>query len=355
MPGIDAAIAIAIVIVMLAVGWWVYRRWLAPRQPSDAKMARPAPAAAEATPEASRLAAANAAAAERLWALAYAVPFAAHSSDVRAHNRVRDNIVAVLEVDRLDPRYFPRRPALMPQLLQAINDPQAAVERISRMIAHDPVLTADVLRMANSSRYRTSEAAIETIPRAIVICGVEALRGMLAAAMLQPVFRANRKNFPRLPRMLWDRTELASRAAELYALRRHPQDRFEAQLLVLLNAIGPLVVYGAIVDVYSRNSHLSPSPSLCIELTRALGSPTAIRIARDWQLSARLIAALDATPQESLRVALQFGELLGTLAFLESRTVISAGERTELLGSSGMPEALVTDIWSLLTEPVGAP
>jgi HD-like signal output (HDOD) protein len=268
---------------------------------------------------------------------------------------VRDNIVAMLEVDELDPRYFPRRPALMPQLLQAVNDPKSAVEKLSRMIAHDPVLTANVLRMANSSFYRTSKAPIETISRALVICGVEALRGMLAAAMLQPVFRANRKNFPRLPRMLWDRTERSSRAAELYAMSRQPNDRFEAQLLVLLSAIGPLVVYGAIVDVYSRNAHLSPSPALCIELTKAMGPSMAMRIARDWQTSARLVAALERSPEESLTMALQFGELLGTVSFLESQTVISPDERTQLLDSAGMSGSLVEGVWNRLTQPESAP
>jgi hypothetical protein len=51
-----------------------------------------------------------------------------------------------------------------------------------------PVLPSDVLRLANSPLYRASPAPVETIRR-------------------------------------------AARAAELYALKAMPQDRFEAQLL----------------------------------------------------------------------------------------------------------------------------
>jgi HD-like signal output (HDOD) protein len=255
----------------------------------------------------------------------------------------------MLQVDILDPKYFPRRPALMPQLMQAVNDPRAAAEKLSRIVSHDPVLTSDVLRLANSGLYRMSPAPIETIQRAIVVCGVDALRGMLAAAMLRPVFKATSKNFPRLPRMLWERTERAARAAELYAAAIDPADRFEAQLAVLLNALGPLVVYSAALDVYSRNPHFPPSADLCVELISEWAPRMSRHIARDWQTSPRLLAALEQSPAEPLYVAREVGELFGTLSLLESQTVIARDERLELLTEAGLPLDLSSNIWAGLT------
>jgi len=281
---------------------------------------------------------------QRLWRLAFGAT--AEPQPVEgAHTRVRELICAVLQVDSIDPKYFPRRPALMPQLMQAVNDPNAASDKLSRMIAHDPVLTADVLRLANSSLYRVTPAPIETIKRAIVVCGVDSLRGILATAMLQPVFRASRTNFPRLPRMLWERTERAARAAELYAAHQHPQDRFEAQLVVLLSALGPLVVYSAALDGYSRAPRLTPNPALFVDLIDTLGAQMSQRIARDWQTSPRLVAALDRSNEESLSIALQVGELLGTLSFLESQTVIAQDERQGILGNAGLTGDLTNEIW----------
>jgi HD-like signal output (HDOD) protein len=217
------------------------------------------------------------------------------------------------------------------------------------MIAHDPVLAADVLRLANSSLYRASPAPIETLQRAIVVCGAETLRGILATAMLRPVFRASRTNFPRLPRMLWERTERAARAAELYAARTHPQDRFEAQLVVLLRALGPLVVYSAALDGYSRAPQLTPNPTLLVELIGTLAPQISQRIARDWQISPRLLAALGQSAEDSLATALQVGELLGTLSLLESQRVITPDERLDLVKSAGLADDdLVDDIWTRL-------
>src|SRR6202789_3702374 len=190
----------------LLAGWCIYR---GARRPQVRTGVAPVflhaapPEAASPGIDASKLELASDAMAERLWRLAFGTPSVAPPL-VRAHARVRDLIHAVLQVDELDPNYFPRRPTLMPQLMQAVDDPSTASDKLSRMIAHDPVLTADVLRLANSSLYRTSPVPIESVQRAIVVCGVDALRGILATAMLRPVFRASRTNFPRIaPRASW--------------------------------------------------------------------------------------------------------------------------------------------------------
>jgi HD-like signal output (HDOD) protein len=310
---------------------------------AEAKESAPAPAL-----DAARLELANREASERLWKLAFAAPSQVVVPEA-IRQKMRENILAMLDVDTLDPKYFPRRPTLMPQLMQAVNDPTAAAERISRIIAHDPVLTADVLRLANSSMHRTSPTPIDSIQRAIVVCGVEALRGMLAAAMLRPVFKATSKNFPRFPRVLWDRTERAVRAAELYVMETGRPERFEAQLAVLLNALGPLVVYSAALDIFTRNPHFPPSAPLCVDLVVALSPRISLRVARDWETPPRLLAALEFSAGESLTTALQVGEFMGTLAFLESQTVISRDERLNYIEAAGLPLESCDRIWAGLT------
>jgi hypothetical protein len=152
------------------------------------------------------------------------------------------------------------------------------------------------------------------------------------------------------PRMLWERTERAARAAELYAAKMHPENRFEAQLVVLMNALGPLVVYSAALDGYSRAPRLTPNPTLFVELVCTLGPQMSKRIARDWQASPQLVAALDAASPESLATALHVGELLGTLSLLESQAVVSSDERLDIMKNSGMAGVLVDGIWARLAD-----
>jgi HD-like signal output (HDOD) protein len=332
---------------------WSLHRWRRPVSPAiprtapNAVPAKPADATSQAVPSSLDpllLQSTNAELSGRLWRLAYAAP--AHSEPLEpVHAQVRVAIVAKLQPETLNPDYFPRRPTLMQQLLRAVDDPDAEADKLSRMIAHDPVISADVLRIANSSLYRTSPEPIESIQRAIVICGVDSLRGILATAMVRPVFRATRTNFPRLPRLLWDRTERAARAAELYAMAATPQDRFEAQLAVLLSALGPLVVYSAALDVYARRPRLTPSPALLVELTLTLGADMSRRIAQEWGSSPRLIEALERKAGGSLSMALSVGELLGTAMVLESHAALTGDERIASVESAGLTLATVEGIW----------
>jgi len=330
-----------------AILTWLTRRRVPPKRP---EFRAGAVAAASAVPAADGLdlasvVAGNALATERLWRVAFAVPADAPSAE-GVHPQVRAAVHAALRAENLPAKYFPRRPTLLPQLLRAVEDPNAHSTTIANMIAHDPVLAADVLRLANSSVYRVSPRPIETIQRALVVLGIEALRGIAATAMLQPVFRATRSNFPRFPRLLWERSERAARAAEVYASATQPRDRLEAQVLVLLSALGPLVVYGVVLDEYQRRPELTPNSAVCANLIGTLGVPVAQRVARHWQAPPRLLAALERHEAEPLTGVLQVGELLGTLSLLEAQTVIGSELRDDYLKDAGLIDAVAADTYA---------
>jgi hypothetical protein len=109
------------------------------------------------------------------------------------------------------------------------------------------------------------------------------------------------------------------------------------------------VVYGAALDGYSRSLKLSPNPALFVELIETLAPRMSLRIARDWQTSPRLLSVLERSGEEKLATALHVGELLGTLSFLESQTVISRQERLDSVKIAGLPADIVDDIWARLT------
>jgi len=329
-----------------AMGWW-----LAQRRSPEAGPA--APAAGVQTPQeqdegrpvsdAPALLATRERVNARLWQLAYGAKAAAGALE-KSHAEVRVAVVARLKPEKLNPEFLPRRPTLMQQLLREVSDPGAQADKLSRMIAHDPVLGVDVLRIANSSLYRVTPEPVESIQRAIVICGVESMRGILATAMVRPVFKATGRNFPRLPRLLWERTERAARAAELYAIRTSPQDRFEAQMAVLLRALGPLVVHSAALDAYAKRPRLQPDANMLVELTQSMAGPLSSRIAEEWGSSPRIVRALGDHDAGALACAVVAGEILATLAMLVAHAAMTDGDALNLSGEAGLDESLAREI-----------
>lgn len=327
-------------------GWWVFHRRAAlSGYGIPAQVSRPSgiPEGTGAGPDAGKLAVLREQVNARLWQLAYGAP-ASGSALEKPHAEVRVAVVARLRPDKLDPDFLPRRPTLMQQLMREVSDRGAQAERLSRMIAHDPVLSADVLRIANSSLYRVAPEPVESIQRAIVICGVESMRGILATAMVRPVFRATGRNFPRLPRLLWERTERASRAAELHAVKNSPEDRFEAQMSVLLRALGPLVVHSAALDAYEKRPRLKADAAMLVELTQSVAGPLSASIAREWGSSPRIVSALGERDATALACSVMAGELLGTLATLVAHAAMTHGDALRLSGEAGLGESLAADI-----------
>jgi HDOD domain len=89
-------------------------------------------------------------------------------------------------------RYSPRRPNLLPQLMRAINDDDISRRQLSAIIARDPALVGSLLKMANSAFYRVSSRQVESIERAVVMLGSDGLRSLVAAALMQPIFKEAR-------------------------------------------------------------------------------------------------------------------------------------------------------------------
>ena len=70
-----------------------------------------------------------------------------------------------------------------PRILATLCQAGASPREVAHVIGQEPTLTARVLRIANSAYYGVSRA-IATIDRAVVVLGLDAVRGIAAAACL---------------------------------------------------------------------------------------------------------------------------------------------------------------------------
>src|SRR5215218_6941397 len=73
-----------------------------------------------------------------------------------SHAPVFVAVQQILERIEARPEYIPRRPQLLPKLLATVNDNEATMAEMSRIIAQDPALTANLIRIANSPIYRAT-------------------------------------------------------------------------------------------------------------------------------------------------------------------------------------------------------
>ncbi len=273
------------------------------------------------------------------------------------HREIIAAVGAVLETAATEPKYAPRRPMLLPQLMKAVNDTDTSRRELSIMISKDPSLVGSLLKLANSPFYRGGAQAVESVDRAVAVIGTEGIRSLIAAALVQPVFRVSGGEFSQFLEVIWDHTFLAANAAETYAAVVVNSDPFAAQLLALVNGLGAIVVFRVALDQYSAHPGLRPDAATIVTLLDAHTSRVARSVAASWELSGRILAALEDQLPESgmapdptpLGRALKFGRFIAALAVLRNKGLIDEAAAKASLKAGGGSGAHFERIWDRLT------
>ena len=180
-------------------------------------------------------------------------------------------------------RQLPRRPQLLPQLIQTVNDDAASARVMAAIIGQDPVLTGNLLRIANSPAYKVHERPVESLQRAVTLVGTDGVRQIISAVLVQPVMQMQCDAFPQFSTIIWEHALLASRAAADHARTVTFGDAFAAQWLGLVQGLGAaLVMRQLLQEAQARGETVEPA--LALQLLQQWSLPLAQRVAAAWEL-----------------------------------------------------------------------
>ena len=239
--------------------------------------------------------------------------------------------------------YFPRRPMLLPKLLQALNDTETSRRTLVNLIVADPALAGSVLQRANNAFYRTSREPVDSLDRAVQTLGTDGLRGLIAVAILQPVFRLPRGYFENFADVTWEQAQRSATAAEMHASATRTADPFIAQLLGLLGSLARIVLFRLTLEMYREHPNVLPRAEVFIRSMQVHAPNVACRLAQSWELSDLAVNALreqvDRVPPGQmgpLGRATYFGELAGRVTLLAARDPKSWERSESLLIEQGL-------------------
>jgi HD-like signal output (HDOD) protein len=289
----------------------------------------PAPAGRPATPGAALLET-HALTDEQTFHTLYELAFGALAHQAPPPQELRvigENADAVFDLLATEPKYVMRRPMMLPQLLRAVHDKKSTQHQLANIFARDPALAGNLLKVANSPVYRVSEDPVESLDRAVAMLGTDGLHSLIATVLVQPVFKLAATHYPRFPEIVWEHTFRAASAAENHAALVENADPFAAQLLALTMGLGAIVVYRIVVDrAQTLLNGITPHPAVIISLIDSQCAGVAKRVAASWDLSERVLTALEeqrprgplqtGAPPSPLGRSLAFGRKLAALAVL---------------------------------------
>ena len=143
---------------------------------------------------------------------------------------------------------LPTIPRVVQRLIAALRDPDVDSRKIGEALAQDPVLSAKVLRLANSSFFG-GQRSMASIEAAVALIGTQALNKLIVACGVSSSFKDIPGNRPAAPS---GATALVAATAAGKLAPRLAADAEEAYVCGLLHATGHLILcqtYPEIADV----------------------------------------------------------------------------------------------------------
>jgi putative nucleotidyltransferase with HDIG domain len=136
---------------------------------------------------------------------------------------------------------LPTLPTTVTQVLRLVDDPGCSVAALGKLVSGDPVLSARVLRLANSAYYGFPRA-IAAVPQAITLLGLSTLRNVALSAGVFSMFRGGSARGTLDLWALWRHSVATAATAKLVARRAGYSPAEKAFTAGLLHDLGKLLI-----------------------------------------------------------------------------------------------------------------
>jgi putative nucleotidyltransferase with HDIG domain len=136
---------------------------------------------------------------------------------------------------------FPSMPATGAKMLKMLEDPETRVDEIEDVLRHDPGLTGNVLRLANSA-YFGIPSKVASTRQAVLLLGLKKLIQLVIASCVNAVMDKPVPGYNLPPGDLWRHSIAVSIASEALVKDKKNLDAEDIFTPALLHDIGKLIL-----------------------------------------------------------------------------------------------------------------
>jgi HD-like signal output (HDOD) protein len=142
---------------------------------------------------------------------------------------------------------LPPSPIVATKLLELLRKPDLKISELANAVSLDPVISARLMRMANSAFYE-QQKQVSTVDRAIIVVGENVLKNLAMEYSL----RNAHKTYGLVERRLWEISIGSAVASRMIAERLTDVDKNEAYLAGLQHHIGKVVMLNRDKELYKE-------------------------------------------------------------------------------------------------------
>ncbi len=205
---------------------------------------------------------------------------------------VVDMVKSSLQKQEHRNKAVPRLPSVIPRLLRSLRDPDSSAKDYVEIINKDPVMSAAVLKLANSVYFNPIGARIDEIEPAVVKLGIDGLRSVLSAAVMQPIVQRESAYFSHTGQKMWHHSLSCAVACELIAEHRN-LEKFKVYVMGLVHDIGKITVFSELCKQFKLNGEdVKPGYNAFAPVMKVLAPAVSYWVSKDWELPKEISKAI---------------------------------------------------------------
>jgi len=191
---------------------------------------------------------------------------------------------------------LPSIPKVVQEVIESFNDEAVPIQSIARKLAADQVLSARILRLANSCYYHVSHT-VGTVEDAVLMLGFATVRTLVVSAGMTASYR----KLPGVDLKLFWRYSLYTAVVARWLARRQRGNPDLAFTVGLMHAIGQLVMHAGMPEQALQASRVAgPLHVRRLGVERACFgydfADVGAELARRWRFPAEFAQAIQAFP-----------------------------------------------------------
>lgn len=209
---------------------------------------------------------------------------------------VVDVTMQSLQKKEVRKKAVPRLPHVIPRLLKSLRDPDSAVKDYVEIIDKDPVMASAVLKLANSVYFNPIGRRIDEIEQAVVKLGIDGLRTVLSAAVMQPIIQKDSAYFSHSGQKIWLHSLCCAVACEIIADHRRVE-KFKVYVMGLIHDIGKITLFSELSKQFKLNDEeVQPGYNAFVPALKSMSTALSYWIAKDWEMPDEICIALSEQP-----------------------------------------------------------
>jgi putative nucleotidyltransferase with HDIG domain len=206
--------------------------------------------------------------------------------EARLADQMEKVIIKKIAADQL---VVPSLPAAALKCMQLIRNPDFSLQDAVAVIERDPILTAQIIKMANSAALASREP-VRNVLQALGRIGVKRLGAFLVEACARTVFESRDPRILAASRGLWDHSLAVAMLAKKIVSLSKAGDADTAYLGGLLHDVGKPIVAALLLEVEKASLGRAASAawiqsSQWIGVVHRVHRKVGVALAEKWQLS----------------------------------------------------------------------